>query len=235
MRIRAVGIYEDSNRGYQVRFADDDDQYLNRFRRSILLRFLKTAGVTTGNVDEKYYNNTVHVINKFDDHHYYFQLNSATKHVLVVVSENKLNHIEANMLLANINFVDQESMKLGKDGDVNTGCTEQDMQKAYVEPKLLEIKTNPVGYNSRGTRFNTYKIDKVREEMVKVKDQMKKNIELVLERGEKIEELVQQSALLAESSRQFRRGAEDLRDSMTCCGGVRTSIRHAGQKLRIID
>jgi len=224
MHVRAVAIYEKNERGaYVVKesIEKEDTTSLNRFGKSCLRGFLSQVKLNRTDIDNSKYNLTHHIWDDASNTHFYVQLNSGTKHILLLASMRELERNESEFLLANINYVDQES----------------DLED--VKEGLKNIMRNPMGYRARGTRFNFFKVDSVREEIGAVTDVMKKNIELVLERGERLEELVEATDMLAESSRQFRRGAEDLKDNMTCCGGPRKVVRHAatsvGQTLRLID
>ncbi|XP_052798492.1 uncharacterized protein LOC128230342 [Mya arenaria] len=64
--------------------------------------------------------------------------------------------------------------------------------------------------------LNNDKISKLKEQVNEVKGIMKNNIEKVIERGDKVEELSGRTENLAETSVRFRSNATDLRKSTQC-------------------
>lgn len=85
---------------------------------------------------------------------------------------------------------------------------------AYDDNKdqtLKDILKNPTSY------FLDKKMELVQKELQETKSIMASNIEKILNRGEKLEDIVQKTALLAKQAKKFNYAAEDLADSYSCC------------------
>jgi len=86
-----------------------------------------------------------------------------------------------------------------------------------VVPYSLNADFAPVlvtQMNSFTSGNENKKLHAVKHELDQVKGVMQENINMVLERGEKLEHLVVQSESLMDSSQNFRSGASRLKDQM---------------------
>lgn len=82
----------------------------------------------------------------------------------------------------------------------------------YVKEHRAEIPVMELNYVADVTNFD--KIEKVNTQLKEVKEIMIENIEKILDRGEKLEDLLTKSQKLSETSKQFYKKAKKLN---SCC------------------
>lgn len=147
---------------------------------------------------------------KCNEEFYYADWIPERNRLLVVISERELFDVEPRYLLININHVDQRADK--------------------VDTTLQDILRNPLGYTGRDI-FTQALMRNVEDLKVVVLNT--KNV--LLERGEKIENLNEQAERLFASSVEFRERSQELKDSYTCCGGVKNYVKDTTDKLRVVN
>ena len=146
---------------------------------------------------------------KCGEEFYYLQWIPERTHLLVVISERELFEMEPHYLLINVNHVDVRSER--------------------VRTTLNDILRNPLGYTGRDLITHS-----LLEDVGELKALAINTKNLVMERGERVETLAEKSERLYVSSVEFQNRAEELKNSFSCCGGVRNSIKTATDKLRIV-
>lgn len=146
---------------------------------------------------------------KCDQEFYYVQWIPERKHLLVAISERELFDAEPRYLLININHADVRSDK--------------------VKTTLTDILRNPIGYTGRDifTQAILHDVNDVKAIAINT-------INMLLERGERVQTLVEKSERLYVSSVEFQGRAEELKNSFSCCGNAKNTIKTAANKLRIV-
>lgn len=207
--LRAIAIYDRKDDGEfdQVQAAQKPGSLF--FSNTALSDFKKTI-LPQLVKDEKLFSGEKMFSNKCEEGFYYADWIPETNHLLVVISERELFDVEPRYLLINVNHVDQRSDK--------------------VATTLLDILRNPLGYTGRDILTEALKrnVDDLKVEVINTKN-------ILLERGSKIENLNEQSERLFASSVEFRERSEELKDSYTCCGGVKNYVKESTDKLRIVN
>lgn len=126
-----------------------------------------------------------------DEIRYYVCKQSEDSFLMAICSERELQGTEVYHLFAN-------------------------MRHAHLRPHVVTLKqiiSNPLGYTGKD-KF----LDKTQSEIEEVKSIMLSNIDKVLSRQEKLEELIAATTKLELESRKFRSQAEKL--NKPCCGMV---------------
>lgn len=138
--------------------------------------------------------------------YYYFKRvhDGESDRLLVMNSKSPLGKKEMAYLFVNINHID-----VGHEAITDT---------------LDDIVKNPLGYTGKDLLVNS-----VRRGVDQTKGVMLDNVDKMLDRGEKLEVLVSQTAELARSSQAFLENSKQLRENQQCCSGLRTTTRHAGE------
>ncbi len=142
------------------------------------------------------------VYNKpLDSCFHYARWTPATRHLHVVISTRELTEAAPYYLLTNVRHVDERPKK--------------------VRATLEDIRLNYIGYIE-----NDILIQDTKDELKAVKAQLIKNVEAALRRGELLENLETKTEDLTESSKKFKLQATELKNSYTCCGGVKSAFTY---------
>lgn len=150
--------------------------------------------------------NTYFQYEQSQGNYYYFKRihDGESDRLLVMNSKTPLGEKEMAYLFVNINHID-------------VGHKE-------ITDTLDDILKNPLGYTGKDLLVKS-----VRRGVDQTKDVMLDNVDKLLDRGEKLEVLVSQTAELARSSQAFLENAKQLRENQQCCSGLRTATRHTGE------
>lgn len=210
MMLRAIAIYErDEEDGSftLIKSAKKEPDTLF-FKNTVISDFEKMSLQKMMGKDEFLSSDGI-MADKSNQEYYYMQWIPERRHLLVVMSARVLDKSEACYLLININHVDVRSDK--------------------VKTTLNDIVVNPIGYTGRDI-FTQAILQNVND--LKVVAINTKN--LVMERGVRIQTLDEKSEDLFASSVEFKERAEELKNSYTCCGGVKNAINNTANKMRIV-
>lgn len=125
---------------------------------------------------------------------YYYLKNDRKENInMLIVSKNKLMDSEATNLFGNILYTHQT----------------KDAKKEEDKVTLNQIVSNPMGYTGRHI-----KTQKIFDTLDTTKDILQQNIEQLIQRGEKIDDLKQKSIELKDEAIRFDKGAKKLN---SCC------------------
>ena len=127
-----------------------------------------------------------------DEHHYFKRIEDVNL-VMAICSRKWLERAELNNLFANI-----------KDAH---------MGKSKLQTTLKNIIDNPMGYTRPPVDL---KIDRTLKNLDEIKVVMLENIDKVLERGEKIHDLMGKTDILLEDSIKLNKGARKLNRCRIC-------------------
>jgi hypothetical protein len=193
--LRAVAIYELSEEDQQFKLVKFAKARQGFFAANDLETFeAKTLPEITRDLSAEKLYNK-----KIDDGFHYASWTPETRHLHVAISSRELTELAPYYLLINVRHVDERGEKL--------------------RATLDDIRLNYIGYIEHDIL-----IKGTQDQLAAVRAQLLKNMEAALRRGELLENLEAKTEDLTESSKKFKLQATELKNSYTCCGGVKSAL-----------
>jgi len=140
--------------------------------------------------------------------YYYFErdCSDARDRLLVLQSKSEITPMELKYLFVNMNHIDAD--------------------RKAVRDTLEDMLANPPAYTGHDILIKS-----VRRGVEQTKEVLLDDVGKLLDRGEKLEVLVSQTAALERSSQAFLENSRQLKEQQQCCSGTRTFFRHTGEAI----